>query len=394
MYDRDGLFLQVNPGGSKLWRWRYKFNGKEKLMALGEYPVQGLADARDLLLAGRKLLASGTDPMAQRKEDKKQAICGATFEKIAKQWWDWWSEGKAPKHADTVWRRLQGDTFPAYGRKPIEAVTAADVRDVMLTINSRGAHDLAKRARETNSQVFRFAIARDLVKRNPAMDFQPGDVLAEVQVRHQPRVDARDLPELLAKVESYTGEEVTRLAAKLMAYTFVRTSELIKAPWTEFNLDGGRWDIPGERMKMGLPHVVPLAPQVVKLLRELHRLTGDGPLLFPGPFDRKHPISTNTVLFALYRMGYRGRMTGHGFRGVASTILHEQGFNHAHIELQLAHVEGDRVAAAYNYAQYLKQRTEMMQWWADYLDAQLVKGRKASAAYAASRKRTRSAAQD
>ena len=247
----------------------------------------------------------------------------------------------------------------------------------MLTIEGREAHDLARRSRETTSQIFRYAIARGIATRNPAMDFKPSDILIEVPVKHQPRIDARDLPELMQKVDSYSGEDVTRYAMWLMAYTFVRTSELIKAPWTEFDLKESRWDIPGPRMKMKLPHIVPLAPQVVGVLRKLKALTGDGPLLFPGPFNKEQPISTNTVLFALYRLGYKGQMTGHGFRGVASTVLHEHGYDHAHIELQLAHVEGDRVAAAYNYAQYLPQRTRMMRWWADYLDTQLAKSRKA-----------------
>jgi integrase len=379
LYDRDGLFLQVNPGGSKLWRWRFKFAKKEKLMALGAYPLQTLADARALVLAGRKLLAAGTDPMAKRQE-AKQAAAPDSFEEVAKQWWDWWGKGKAPRHADTVLRRLKGDVFPAYGRKPINAVTAADVREVMLAIDARGAHDLAKRARETTSQIFRYAIAHGLAERNPAMDFQPGDILAEVQVKHQPRVDARDLPELLASMDGYTGDTITRLAMRLMAYTFLRTSELIEAPWSEFDLDRARWDIPGPRMKMKLPHIVPLSRQSIEVLQELKALTGKGELVFPGANDKDKPMSNNTILFGLYRLGYRHQMTGHGFRGIASTVLHEHGKDHAHIELQLAHAEGSKVAAAYNFAQYLPQRAEMMQWWADYLDAQLEKGKQMASA--------------
>jgi integrase len=249
----------------------------------------------------------------------------------------------------------------------------------MLAIEGREAHDLAKRARETTSQIFRFAIARGIASRNPAMDFKPSDILVEVKTKHHVRVDAGDLPELLAKMDDYTGDAITRYAMKLMAYTFVRTSELIEAPWSEFDLDGARWTIPAERMKMGTQHIVPLARQAVKVLRSLKVLTGNGELVFPGAEDRNRPISTNTILFAIYRLGYRGRMTGHGFRGVASTILNEKGFDEKHIEVQLAHLKRDKVAAAYNYAKYLPQRTKMMQWWADYLDAQLAKGREALA---------------
>ena len=194
------------------------------------------------------------------------------------------------------------------------------------------------------------------------------------------RVDARELPELLAKMEDYNGDAITRLAMKLMAYTFVRTSEEIEAPWTEFDLDEARWTIPAERMKMNTPHIVPLSRQAVDVLKALKLLTGRGKFVFPGALDKNKPISNNTILYALYRLGYRDRMTGHGFRGLASTILNEQGFEEAHIELQLAHTKRNKVAAAYNHAKYLSQRTAMMQWWADYLDAQLAKGRKALAA--------------
>ena len=358
------------------------------MMALGEYPLVTLAEARERHFAARKTLASGLDPMAERKAvgeakrveaEAQQREVENSFEKVARKWWEWWSTGKAPRHAATVMRRLEGDVFPAFGPKFIEAVTAADVREVMLTIEGREAHDLAKRARETTSQIFRFAIARGIASRNPAMDFKPSDILVEVKVKNHARVDASDLPELLRKMDDYTGDEITCSAMKLMAYTFVRTSELVQAPWTEFDFSAARWTIPGERMKMGLPHIVPLSRQSLEVLRELKSLTGKGRLVFPGAKDKKKPISTNTILFGLYRLGYRHRMTGHGFRGVASTVLHERDFDHAHIELQLAHVEGDRVAAAYNFAKYLKQRTEMMQWWADYLDAQLAKGRGASA---------------
>jgi integrase len=176
-------------------------------------------------------------------------------------------------------------------------------------------------------------------------------------------------------MEYYDGDALTRLAMKLMAYTFVRTSELIESEWSEFDLDGARWHIPAERMKMDTPHIVPLSRQSVAVLRALTLLTGNRTLVFPGASDKQRPMSNNTILFALYRLGYKGRMTGHGFRGLASTILHENGFEDEHIELQLAHQKRNKVAAAYNHAKYLKQRKVMTQWWADYLDAQLAKGR-------------------
>jgi integrase len=383
-YDRDGLFLLVSPSGSKLWRWRYRFDRKEKLMALGEYPVVSLAEARDRHLAARKLLGSDVDPMAVRKAEAeaKQREAEAqereteySFENVARKWWDWWAPGKSPRHTNYVMRRMEADVFPSFGHRFIEAVTATDIRKLMQMIESRGARDVAKRAHETTGQVFRYAIAHGIASRNPAADFKPKDILAEAKEANFARVDARELPDLLQRMESYDGDALTRLAMRMMAYTFVRTSELIEAEWAEVDLDNARWDIPAERMKMDTPHIVPLSRQSVGVLRALNLLTGNGRLVFPGANDKQKPMSNNTILFALYRLGYRGRMTGHGFRGLASTILHENGFEDEHVELQLAHQKRNKVAAAYNHAKYLKQRKTMMQWWADYLDEQLAKGR-------------------
>lgn len=387
--DSGGLCLLISPSGAKLWRWRYRFDGKEKMMAFGEFPLVTLKEARDLHHEARKVLLAGTDPMAERKaesEAKLQAVqerlreADNSFENVAGQWWEWWAKGKSPRHADTVKRRMASDIYPAFGHKYINAVTPADVRELMLKIEKRDARDVAKRCHETTSQIFRYAIARDLAIRNPAADFKPRDILAEARTENRARVDAKELPELLAKMDDYNGDAITRFAMKLMTYTFVRTSEEIEAPWTEFDLDEGRWTIPAERMKMDTPHIVPLSRQALEVLRALKLLTGNGRLVFPGARDKNKPISNNTILYALYRLGYRDRMTGHGFRGLASTILNEQGFHEAHIEMQLAHLKRNKVAAAYNHAKYLKQRTEMMQWWADYIDAQLAKGRQALAA--------------
>lgn len=394
--DSGGLCLLVTPTGAKLWRWRYRFDGKEKMMALGEFPIVTLKDVRERHYEARKTLSSGVDPMAERKAEAaakqeeikaQQREAESSFENVASKWWVWWSVGKSPRHAETVMNRLKADVYPAFGHKAIEAVSAADIREAMLTIERRDARDVAKRAHETVSQIFRYAIARDIASRNPAADFKPRDILAAVQTENHARVEAKELPELLVKMDEYNGDALTRLAMKLMAYTFVRTSEEIEAPWTEFNLDEAKWVIPPDRMKMDTPHIVPLSHQAVGVLRALKLLTGHGKYVLPGAIDKKKPMSNNTILYALYRLGYRGRMTGHGFRGLASTILHENGFEEAHIELQLAHMKRDKVAAAYNHAKYLKQRIEMMQWWADYLDQQLEKGRAASRRHQAERRK-------
>lgn len=368
--DERGLYLLINPTGSKLWRWKYRFDGKEKVMPMGQYPDVSLAQAREAREAARKLLASGADPMAQRKAQKvaRKLSVENSFATVAQLWWDSWKAARSDSHTVYVWRRLEADVFPAIGARPIAEIEAPELVAMMKKIEKRGALDIAKRALQTCGQVFRYAIAHGKASRNPAVDIRPADVLTSRKKENYARVDSKELPELLRKIEVYQGSSTTRTAIKLMAMTFVRTSELIGARWEEFDLDSARWDIPPERMKMKTPHIVPLSTQAVTLLRSLHTLTGRSVLLFPGERDHEKPMSNNTILGALDRMGYKGRMTGHGFRGVASTLLHEQGWPHEHIELQLAHQERNAVSASYNHALYLQPRAKMMQAWADGLD--------------------------
>jgi integrase len=238
-------------------------------------------------------------------------------------------------------------------------------------IQGRGARDIAKRALETVGQVFGYAIAHGYAEHNPAKQFKPSAILQSSPKENYARIDAKQLPTLLKRIEVYQGAPVTRLAIKLIALTFVRTSELIGARWSEFDLEAGRWDIPAARMKMRTPHIVPLSKQALEVLAMLHEVTGQSELLFPGDRDARKPMSNNTILKALERMGYKHRMTGHGFRGLASTVLHEQGWPHEHIELQLAHAPRNAVSAAYNHATYLEPRAKMMWWWADYLERAL-----------------------
>jgi len=370
--DGGGLQLHISPAGGKLWRWAYRFEGKQKTLGLGTYPSVSLFDARNARDDAKKLLAAGTDPMQQRKAVKaaKMAASEHSFESVARRWYDHWEAGKNVRHSGYVLARLQADVFPAIGTRPIAEIQAPELVRMIKSIEARGALDIAKRCLQMTGQVFRYAIAHGIggATRNPATDIKAGDVLRPRVKENYARIDARELPALLRKIEGYSGTPTTRLAIKLMALTFVRTGELIGARWAEFDLDAGRWDIPAPRMKMKTPHIVPLSTQAVQVLRVLHDITGGRELLFPGERDHSKPISNNTILGALERMGYKGRMTGHGFRGLASTILHEQGFDHQHIELQLAHMERNEVSAAYNHALYLKQRTSMMQSWGDYLE--------------------------
>lgn len=264
-------------------------------------------------------------------------------------------------------RRLEADVFPVIGTRQIDQIEPPELVSMAKAIAKRGALDIAKRALQTSGQVFRYAIANGFATRNPAVEFRPGDVLPSRKKTNYARLNGKELPELLRSIEAFQGSAVTPLAHKLMAMTFVRTSELIEARWSEIDLDSARGDIPAERMKMKTPHIVPLSTQAVEVLRTLQLVSGQGALLFPGERDREKPMSNNTLLGALARMGYKHRMTGHGFRGIASTLLHEMGFDHAHIELQLAHQQRNQVSASYNHALYLSQRASMMQQWSDYL---------------------------
>lgn len=369
--DSGGLYLEVQAAGGKHWRWKYRFAGKEKRLALGTYPGVSLAKARLARDAARRTLSDGIDPV-QAKTDAKlasQLRVGTSFESVARAWYDHWKGPRSLRHAEYVIRRLEADVFPAIGPKPVSEVTAPQLLAMAKRIESRGAIDIAKRALQTCGQILRYAVAHGLLERNPAADVKPSDALKPRRRENYARLDAKDVPQLLRKIDAYQGTPTTRLAMSLMALTFVRTSELIGARWSEFDLDVAEWRIPADRMKMRTPHIVPLsrqATEVVATLLEQRRSFTD--LVFPGERNPRKPMSNNTILMALDRMGYKGRMTGHGFRGIASTMLHELGYRHDVIELQLAHQERNSVSAAYNHATYLKERRALMQAWADHLD--------------------------
>ena len=362
IFDGSGLYLLVMPNGARYWRYNYRFNGKYKTLALGVYPEVPIAKARMRHKEARDQLAEGIDPLADRKTS------GKSFEAAARDWHAHWKSGRSAGYAHYVLQRLEDDIFPDLGRMPVGSVPTSAFRDTVKKIETRGAFEVAKRALQNCSQIMRYAVAHDLAAHNPVADIKPADVLQKRKKRNLPRVSEKELPALLKAIDGYVGAEHTCLALQLMALTFVRTTELIGAKWEEFDIKGARWDIPAERMKMDTPHIVPLSKQALAVLEKLKEVSFGRDLVFPGDIDPDKPMSNNTILFALYRLGYRGRMTGHGFRGVASTILHEQGWPHEHIELQLAHQERDETSAAYNHALYLKPRATMMQAWGDHLD--------------------------
>jgi len=369
IHDANGLYLWVYKDGRKYWRLRYWIGGKEKSLSLGVYPAIALSKARLRAQAERQKLSSDIDPAAERRARKvrDQLASANSFEAVAREWYGKQLHTWVPHHAADVLRRLENNIFPHIGRLPIGDIEAPELLYALRVIEKRGSHDLAHRVLQMCGQVFRYGVATGRCKRDPSPDLR--GALTPHRKKNQPAVSPEELPALMRAISTYNkhGNKQTRLALQLLAMTFVRTNELIGALWAEFDLDNGLWLVSAERMKMRTAHIVPLAPQALAILHELKTLSGDSRYLLPG-LNPEKPISNNTMLFALYRLGYKGKMTGHGFRAVASTILNETGFRADVIERQLAHCERNEVRGAYNRAEYLAERKTMMQWWANYLD--------------------------
>ncbi len=366
--DGEGLFLVIMPSGSKYWRLRYFVAGKEKLLALGVYPEISLGDARDRRAQARKLLAVGKDPGEAKKEVKRLTALRNTnaFDTIAREWFEKRTHEWAPRSAKTTLARLEQHILPKLGERPVAEITPPEVLEMARVVEARGNLETARRVMQICAQVFMYAIATGRAERNPVPDLR--GALKTPVVKHYSFLKASDLPEFLNKLETYEGSVQTRLALRLLLLTFIRTQELRGAKWTEIDWDKADWRIPAERMKMKELHIVPLSKQAIAVLRELQRHSGNRPYIFPNEHNPATFMSENTMLYALYRMGYHSRTTAHGFRSTASTILNEHGFRADVIERQLAHCERNSVRAAYNHAQYLPERRKMMQWWADYLD--------------------------
>lgn len=370
--DEKGLYLEIAPSGSKYFRMKYRFDGKEKRLAFGVYPEVSLKEARDKRDEARKLLREGIDPAEKKKLEKLTRHINAenSFENIAREWHENQKRGWKERHANYVLRRLEADIFPALGFRPISEITAPELLAVLKQVEKRGALDIAKRLLQTSGQIFRYAISTGRAERDLSTDLK--GALQPRKKGHYNKLPETALPEFLQKLEAYDakfdGDLQTKLGLKLLIATFVRTGELRGARWEEFNLEKKEWRIPAERMKMDEEHIVPLSGQAIEIIEQIREINGGSELLFPNRNKPMLPMSENTMLFALYRMGYRGRTTTHGFRSVASTILHEQGFPSEIIELQLSHAERNKVKASYNFAKRLPERYQMMQWWADYLD--------------------------
>lgn len=367
--DGGGLFIQIQPNGGKWWRYKYRFLGKQKLLALGTYPDVSLAQVRASHSDARKALAANIDPNEAKKEAKRTAILNSenSFESVARQWHEIKSPSWEPRYAGFIIKRLEADIFPKLGSRPIKDISPPELLSVLRLIEKRGALEMAHRAMKACGQIFMFGIATGCAERNPAADLN--GAMKTPKTENFTHLKAGELPEFLQKLEVYKGMRQNQLAVKLLMLTFVRTAELRGAEWSEIDLDKAEWRIPAERMKMRRPHIVPISNQAVTILKELKLMNGNWKYVFPNPYRPIKTMSENGVLNVIYRMGYRGRTTGHGFRHTASTILNEYGFNSDHIERQLAHVETNKVRGVYNHAEYLVERRKMMQWWADYLDA-------------------------
>ena len=380
LHDGEGLYLWVYADGRKHWRFRYWQQSKEKGLSLGVFEGTSgvsLKEARAKRDELRKQLDAGLDPSAERKaKDRRRKLAEAnSFEAVALEWFGKRSATWVDSHSSDVRRRLESNVFPILGSRPIAEIDAPELLAAVRRIEDRGSFDLAHRVLQVCGQVFRYGIATGRCSRDLSADLR-GALTPHVK-KHQPAVKPEELPELMRKIATYNtiGDALTQHALELLALTFVRTNELIGATWAEFDFENRLWIIPAQRMKMGAEHIVPLSTHALAVLEQLKTLAGHSKYLMPGRNAAK-PISNNTMLYALYKLGFKSRMTGHGFRSVASTILNESSsFKPDAIERQLAHCERNAVRGAYNRAEYLAERQQMMQWWGDRIAA-MVSGAK------------------
>lgn len=368
--DGGGLYLYLSASGKKLWRLGYYFERKAKVLSFGEYPVVTLQRAREKRMEAKQLLAEGIDPAAVRKAAKEEQISEVKdmFQSIALEWFEARTTDFSEKHRGTVMYRLEKYIFPIIGKEHIDRMEAQDVLKIVLPIEKKGQNETARRLLQIIGQIFRYAVITGRAKRNPVTDLhgaiRPRNVTHRAAITEPKRVG-----QLLRNIDDYDGYFPIVCALKLAPLVFVRPTELRAAEWSEFDFETSEWRIPATRMKMKQMHIVPLSRQAVKILKELYEFSGSGKLLFPSIRTVTRPLADATVLNAIRRMGYsKDEMCTHGFRSLASTLLNELGYNRDWIERQLAHGERNDVRAAYNYAEYLPQRTKMMQEWADYLD--------------------------
>lgn len=367
--DGNGLSLLVEPNGSKGWRFRYRFAGKPKMLSLGTYPAVSLTEARRKRDEAKKLVIVGINPSDLRKEQKlvQQGEGSNTFEAITREWYqrryDRWSESYRLEMMSTFER----DVFPYIGYRPIKEIKPLELMAVLSKLEKRGATEKMRKVRQRCGEVWKYAIITGRAEYNPSPDL--ASAFAPHKREHYPHLTINEIPEFLSNLASYSGSMLVKLAMRLLILTGTRPGELRQAEWVEFDFDNALWEIPAVRMKMRRPHMVPLPDQAITILKQIQPISGRYQFVFPGRIQHSKPISEMTLNVLIRRIGYGGRATGHGFRHTMSTILHEQGFNTAWIETQLAHVDKNSIRGTYNHAQYLDGRREMLQWYADYMDS-------------------------
>lgn len=368
--DGEGLYILIKPNDSKLWQMKYRFAGKEKTLSIGKYPLISLSKAREMRIEAKRLLAENIDPSQEKQRNKRQTYKDAenTFEHIATRWYERQKEAWKKGHAEKTWRRLEMHVFPSIGKIPIAHLTAQDIIRCVQRVEDSGAADIAKRSFQNIKRILDYATIEQLITQNITHSIRPQTILRRTKTKHNPHLEIHELPEYLHKVDIYEGELQTKLALKLMMLVFIRHNELLNAKWEEFIFERSEWRIPAERMKMDKPHIVPLSKQAVEILKELQKINGIFEYVFPQKRNSRKVMSNGTMTRALHKMGYKGKLTVHGMRGTASTILNENGFNPDAIELQQSKQDSNKVRASYNHAHYLDERRQMMQWWADYLD--------------------------
>ncbi len=363
--DEKGLYLEVTPAGGRFWRIKYRFNNRESTLTIGSYPEISLAQARRARDEARIQLYNNIDPNAVKNERLQQLDESTLFKVLAMEWME---DRKAVIKEATYLRDLsvfEKDLFPDLGDMPIDQIKGKDVLACAKKIEARGAQEMAKRSIPLAGRIFRFAIRKGIIENDPTPHL--GEALKPRKVKNMARIDISEFPALLERMDRYHGSPIIRSALQLMTLTFVRTAELRMMEWNEIDYNNCLWRIPTHKMKMAQPHIVPLSRQALELLEGLKPLTGNKQYVFYN-YSTAKPISSNALLCAIRTMGYNGKMTGHGFRGLASTTLHEQGYMHDAIEIQLAHKVGNAVSQAYNHAQHLDYRIKMMQEWSDFID--------------------------
>ncbi|QEL57839.1 tyrosine-type recombinase/integrase [Chromobacterium paludis] len=373
--DSNGLYLLVKPNGSKLWRYKYRMADaagtiRENVYAIGDYPTFSLSEARAERDRARELVKAGRHPSQVRRSEKSDKIAenANTFQSVALEWLEKKRASWKPYTFSQASNALHKNAFPSFGSSPLREVTSAMLLEMLQKMEKRGAETLALQVRQWCSAIFCYGVATLRADFDPAYAIK--GALHRPPVNHSRSLTTADLADLKAKLDAYGGNRQTIIAMRLLIYCFTRTGELRLASWAEFDLDRAEWRIPAGRMKMARLHIVPLSRQAVELLRELRTITGGGDLLFPNQRKPRESMSATTINRALEHMGYSsGMVTGHDFRATASTLLHENGFTALAIERQLAHAERNKVKAAYNHAEYMEERRQMMQWWADYIDS-------------------------